>query len=329
MADQTDSPSGAPAAIAWLDPAHADAAVAAIRRAGLALAGVGSPARGQTGPLADTHGVPPLQDLRAALASSDARLALIDAAPAPLDARAVSDAERRGLRIVTTRPFAASLAELAETGLLRQQAGARTVDAVHLVPRLRAHPAFRAAAEVLETFGRFQLVTIESTHPPAAGGFTPALFAAIEAALTLVGPPELIDATGARPGSTDTPHLAALLRFPDGRAGQLAVTEAGAWSWRLTLHGPEGRLTIRPSGFDWHGPDGDKRDEHRAEADSSDYHAVLAASLAALTDPGGRRDPAPDWVSLHSTADAALLSARTGQAESPATIVRATMSSAG
>lgn len=317
-----------PDAIAWLDPDDALAVAGILASAGITIAAAGTPERGRSTRLAEQLGAEPVTDLRAAIASSSASLALLAADPLGLDARTVLAADARGLRIATAVPLARSLADLAETGLLKEHAGTRPADLIRFVPRPRHHPVFLAAAEVIEAFGRIGHVSIDSNAPRSAGGLTASVFAAIDSALALIATPELVDATASRPlhQATDTDHAAALLRFPDGRSGQLTCTAAGPWSWRITLVGEEGRLTIRPSGFDWFGPDGTRRDDHRADAARSLYPTVLAETLADLTDPTARRGPGPDWISLHATADAADLSARTGQPESPATFVRATMS---
>lgn len=319
----------APPAIAWLNPDDADSIVAVLNAAGLDLCAVGTPERGQSTRLAERLGTEPIPDLRAAVASTSAKLALLAAVPEGLDARTVLAADARGLRFVATGPAARSLADLAETGLLKEHAGKRASDLIRLAPRPRYHPVFRAAAEVIEAFGRFGHVSIECNAPGSAGGLRAAVFAAIDSSLALIGTPELADATASRPlyQATESDHVAALLRFPDGRSGQLTATAAGLWSWRATLLGPEGRLTIRPSGFDWLGPDGARRDEHRAGRKQTEFGVVLSQALVDVLDPNSRRGPGPDWISLHAVADAAELSARTGQPESPSTIVRATMPS--
>lgn len=318
-----------PDAIAWLYPDDAEDVAGILAAAGITLAGAGTPERGRSTRLAEQLGVEPINDLRAAIASSSAGLAFLAAEPQGLDARTVLAADARGLRIATTVPLARSLADLAETGLLKEHVGTRPADLIRFAPRARYHPAFLAAAEVVEAFGRIGHLMIECNTPRSAGGLTASVFSAIDTALALIGTPELVDAAASRPlhQATQTDHAAALLRFPDGRSGQLTCTAVGPWSWRATLIGQEGRLTIRPSGFDWFGPDGARRDDHRADPARSFYPTVLAGALADLTDPTARRGPGPDWISLHATADAAELSARTGQPESPATFVRATIPS--
>lgn len=324
---------GAPTAIAWILPEHAPLVRDALRNAGLTLRAVGCPVRGETQGLADGFDAEPLDDLRAALASADTDVALLTAPPgrdaAPPDARAVQAAESRGVKIASMGPFSAGLIDAAEHGLFREQSGARPADAIRLVPRARRHPVFRAAEEVLQNFGEIDLVSIESNAPPACGGLPAALLGALDIVALLIGVPELVDAAAAgapKRLSDIAGHTAALLRFPDGRSGQVSATERAAWGWRATASGAQGRLTLRPSGFDWYGPAGEKHDEHRADKAWCTASAVLADSLRELIDPASPRGPVTPWADLLSMADAALLSARTGQAESPATILRAAQS---
>ncbi|MBZ0172601.1 MAG: hypothetical protein K8E66_09505 [Phycisphaerales bacterium] len=319
----------APTAIAWILPEHAAYVTDAISLAGLELGAVGCPTRGETQGLADQLGVEPLTDLRAALASTDASLAILTAAgrdSAPIDARTVQAAEGRGVRLATTGPFTPGLIDAAEHGLFKEHAGTRPANAIHLVPRTRRHPVFRAASEVIENFGPIDLISVESNAPPPCGALPSALLAAIDTVLALVGVPELVDA--AAPSAHKhvgdlSGHFAALLRFPDGRAGQISASDRAAWGWRATLTGAAGRLTLRPSGFDWFDAGGNRMDEHRAEDRWRNPAEALAASLRELIEPSAPRGPAIGWIELLSTAEAALLSTRTGQAESPATILRA------
>lgn len=320
-------------AIAWILPEHAGFVAKAASLAGLEICAVGCPVRGETQSLADRLCVEPLTDLRAALASIDTDLAFLTAAgrdAAQIDARTVQAAEGRGVHLATTGPFTPGLIDAAEHGLFKEQTGARPINAIHLVPRTRTHPVFRAAAEVIEGFGQIDLISVESNTPAACGALPAAMLAAIDIVLSLVGVPELVDA--AAPGVYKqlgdlTGHAAALLRFPDGRAGQIAASDRAAWGWRATLTGPAGRLTLRPSGFDWYNAAGEKLDEHRGEDRWRDPAETLAASLRELLDPAAPRGPATGWAQLLGTAEAALLSARTGQAETPATIMRVAHSS--
>lgn len=318
-------------AIAWIDTEDAAIVASAVRSAGLDLVAVGCPQRGQAQGLAERMGVEPMTDLRAAVASTEAGLVLMTTTGASrdaqhLDARTVSAADGRGVRLATTVPFASGYIEAAETGFFRETAGARTSEVVHLVPRPRRHEVFRSSAEVLEAFGHVRLITVEAQSPARCGALPAALMGAVDTVLALAGTPELVDAAtvGSPKGVVDLAgEINFLLRFPDGRSGHVAATDGPAWGWRVTLWGEAGRLTLRPSGFDWFEPGGERRDEFRAEPGRRDYTDTLSRAIRELTDPSAPKGPATNWIDLLSTAEAALLSTRTGQPESPGTIARA------
>lgn len=318
-------------AIAWIDPDDSEIVASAIRSAGLELVAVGCPQRGQAQGLGERMGVEPLTDLRAAVASTDAGLVLMTTTGASrdaqhLDARTVSAADGRGVRLATTVPFASGYIEASETGFFKETAGARTAEVVHLVPRPRRHEVFRASGEVLEAFGQVRMITVEAQSPARCGALPAALMGAVDTVLALVGTPELVDAAavGSPRGVVELAgEINILLRFPDGRSGHIAATDGPAWGWRVTVWGESGRLTLRPSGFDWFGSGGERLDESRADPGRREYSDSLARAIRELTDPSAPKGPSTNWIDLLSTAEAALLSTRTGQPESPGTIARA------
>ena len=114
-----------------------------------------------------------------------------------------------------------------------------------------------------------------------------------------------------------------------GKASIIASDQGGRWNRTTTLVGPKGRLRIFDDGFEWIGPDGAKVDQSRRAtrkrgSDPDVPHAVaaIADSLSRMLDAGAP-DPGPsDHAAILAAGQAALLSARTGQAESPATIKR-------
>jgi hypothetical protein len=321
--------------IAWIDPAHTALVSRAASLAGLAVAAAGTPARGESQAVADALGAEPAPDLRAAVASAERAVVLITTAADParstpaLDHRTLLAAEGRGVRLATTVPFPASLMDAAEGGLLREQAGLRAADLIRVVPRVRHHPAYQAAAEVIEAFGPCGLLTVEATAALPGGGLASAWLTAIDATLAQRGLPELVDAASSSPakhlGELEG-DLAALFRFPDGGTAQVSASSHGGWGWRVALQGPAGRLTLRTSGFDWFDRDGARRDEHRADERWRDQGEVLAAALRELADASTPQRPAAPWGEILATADAALLSTRTGQPESPGTMQRAASS---
>src|SRR5690606_29923013 len=123
----------------------------------------------------------------------------------------------------------------------------------------------------------------------------------------------------------------ASLRFDDGRTASLVASDhAGRWNRTVTLLGEGGRLRLFDDGFEWIDPGGEKVDSSRASTREAPG-AWGAHEVAAIADDLSRRlDPAipavgpVDHASVLALCQATLLSARTGQCESPASIHRMT-----
>lgn len=129
-------------------------------------------------------------------------------------------------------------------------------------------------------------------------------------------------------------------RFADGRgAGVVISDQAGRWNRSLMLVGPGGRIRVYDDGFEWVGPDGVRVDASRAlgvarsdAVGSAAGGAAPGRSAAVIAEAleryfSGREGSVPplDMRRLLTMTGAALLSARTGEAESPATIARMAM----
>jgi hypothetical protein len=326
--------------IAWLREDQADLMLEVARLAGLTFIGAGGPEKGrQTAParrLEAEH----VDDLRAALASADAELAVL-AAPGPFgsspeDIDALLSARKRGVRVAALEPAPGSALELAG-GWLEGTGSTRAVDAVRHMPLARHGPVFRDALELLESFGSFRTLTFESWRSPAHGSLASALYGAADLVLSMMGEPERIDAAHRSLDRTMersrertlrdlSGEITANLRFADGRiAGIVAGDQGGRWERVLTLVGEQGRLRVHDFGYEWIGPDGRTVDSSERDRPDGDPAAqVIAEQLRWLLDPA-KPAPAPsDVVGVYAIAQAALLSASTGAAESPATIRRLT-----
>lgn len=351
MPRSAPSPANAPPtteprdAIVWLLPEQAEFVRRVAAAAGLRIVRAGSPIRGQSGAVAGEFSAPPADDLRAVLANEAPRLVWI-LAPGDFgsaeDAAAVLAAHQRGVKIATLEPIPASALDLAASGWAGE-VPPRPVDLLRFVPLARLSAPFRDAAEVLEQFGPARAVSIEWWCTPAEGSLGARIFGAMEMALTLLGEPETIDAAYVAPALGRGVHalpgetlrdlhgdMTANLRFADGRAAGIVVSNrAGRWNRTTTLLGPGGRLRIFDDGFEWVGPDGAKIDESRPQRRSRGAAAGTAHAVATLADALGRLldpaipDPGPlDHAPILAMGQAALLSARTGMGESPATIAR-------
>jgi hypothetical protein len=314
----------------WLDPQQVPLVRAVADLAELQIAAAGSGSRGHSQALAAELSATPVDDLRAMLASSDADLVWI-CAPGPFgagsggdDAAAVLEAHSRSVRIATLEPIPASALDLAPGGWIEGDFGLRAIDLVRFIPLLRV------SEDVLATFGPVRTLAVESWGAPAEGSLGARAYSALALIVSLFGEPEKIDAAYISPAAGAALHalpgetlralsgdLTACMRFADGRAaGLLASDHAGCWGRSVTLIGPAGRLRITDDGLLWIGPDGGTVDE-------STHAGGAARSIADSLSRILSADPGPtDHAAILSTAQAMLLSARTGESESPATIRR-------
>ena len=335
-----------PRAVVWCTPDQAPLVGDVAQAAGLDLLAAGSHEKGRGGEVAKTLGVEHATAVRAALTTTACDLVWL-ASPGSFGADAAEPAlaalltaRTRGVRIATLEPMPATAFELAGTSWTGRTPA--PADAVRFVPLTRRAASFREAWELIgDTFGRTHTMSVECLGRPEHGSLGARLFAAMDLVLSVMGEPELIDAgyTGpaagaglhALPGETLrglSGHLTANLRFADGRAAVLLCSDrAGVWETSATLLSPAGRLRIHDSGFVWTGPDGALTDAHQADAknksdDTDPGTRAIAESLRRLCDPAMPPESSPDHGVVLAMSQAALLSARTGQPESPATIQR-------
>jgi len=354
-------------AILWLHPDQLELAKAVAREAHLDVIGVGSPARGQAGGLANAFDCKVIEDLRAELATQIAAGELRTADllwllspgdlaidPAGQDAKALIAAHTAGIRILSSEPLPATALDLGAGLWSSDQTSAGLASAVRFFPLARYSETFRAAAEVLESLGPVRTAWVEFWSGPRECSLGAALFAAMDLLHAVMGEPGAIDASyvgvAARTGGPVQPgetlrelhgDLTANLRFSDGRAAALVLSDqAGGWSRSVTLIGQGGRVRLFDEGFEWIGADGQTIDEHRtparapaqAQAAGSDLFSgrpkatravsTIAAGLVRLADVSIPGAPPAELLPVLAMAQAALLSARTGQAESPATVRR-------
>ncbi|CAG0954464.1 hypothetical protein PHYC_00384 [Phycisphaerales bacterium] len=333
----------------WLEPRQTEFVRAVVAAAGCRAAFAGSPVKGQSGGVAAELGAEPFDDLRAAMAAMDVRVLWLasagefGAADDPRDSRALADLHGRGCRLVSSEPIPAS--PLALSRPLWTESEPHVVSAagqVRFAALPRAARVWRDATETLEALGPARLVQVEAWGGPAHGSLGARVFGAMDLVFALLGEPASVDAvhvgpraaSGVQAGPAETLRnldgdLTATMRFEDGRAAVVAASNAaGRWNTLVTLVSEQGRLRVFDDGWEWIGPDGAKRDESRApkreRGKAGPDHGVAAAAeslMQALGAGGAESGPVPLEAVLPIT-HAALLSAKTGQPESPATIRR-------
>jgi predicted dehydrogenase len=310
-------------------------------RVGLSVVAAGSPARGQSGAVADALGAETLDDFRLALSRPDAALILIAAVSSdriePDEVALMASARARGIRLASLHPLPSAAIDLAGSWASVPSAiPPRGI--VNFVPALRTSRVAREASDAVATFGAIEACAIESFAGPEMGSLGSRLFAAIDACVSLMGEPASVDARvpslqqraiPERPSELDG-HLTCHLRFADNKSATVvASNRAGGWRWSVSCLGPAGRLVFSNTGLVWIGPDGrivdrsgpDARAEHDAAEALADALTSVCEAPAAPT--------AGEPLDVLAACGAALLSARTGQTESPATIRRMLESSQG
>ncbi|MBX3389924.1 MAG: hypothetical protein KF691_10780 [Phycisphaeraceae bacterium] len=331
-------------AVVWLRPDQVSLAHDLAAASNLIIETVGSPVRGESTALAKQLSSEPADDLRSVIAEAKTSLVLLldpgDFATErePADDRALGAARSRGVRIATLEPIPASALALQNSPAdSDEQTGAP--ETVRLLAMLRHSKRYRDALEVIEQFGHVRTLSLELYNAPEQGSLGSQLVSALDVIVAHLGTPETVDASFVSPSQGQTVYtvpgdslrglsgdLTAVLRFADGRAATIVASDhAGRWNRVLTLLGPGGRLRIYDDGFEFLGPSGDKVDEarHRRTAKSAPHSIeVLSDGIDRLLDPHISAPAPMDTLSVFSTAQAALLSTRTGQPESPDTIRR-------
>lgn len=335
---------------AWLLREQLPFVRAVAERAGCLLVAVGSPQRGHSASIASEIGseCTAFDDPRSMLMQAPGEAVWLatgsgfGAGHAQEDAAAIAAARSRNARVISTDPMPSNVLDLS-SGWLRDSGSAPPAHWVRFAALPRLSRPVREAAETLATFGAPRAAHVECWSSPLQGSLGARLIGACDFLSNLFGEAETVDAAyvGPRTGAGIHPlpgetladlhgDLFATLRFADGRAASVSCSNAaGRWSVGATLISDNGRLRFYDDGFEWAGPMGEKRDDMRLRgitrgADDAESRSVaaFADSIARLLDPGLPDSSPTDVGSVLSIAQAALLSARTGHPESPATIRR-------
>jgi len=323
-----------PACAVWAAPDQADLASDCLARAGLVAAAAGSPERADPRALASALECDAVESFRA-LVRQECSCALL-LAPAPSspdaglqDATLLRQLRERNARILSVEPLPPSVREAAPV------MGPDLVDTVRIGPLLRHAPGGRAAVDALETFGRARVVALTALSRPGEGSLAARLIDAMDWMLGVLGEPETVDACVHGPrsaaGLTLAPgeQLAALqgdmtahLRFATGASATVTLSDrASRWFRGATMHGESGTLRVIDGGLEWLDETGAPSESSGAAAQASAAVAI-ADALGALRAPRSGAERPFDFVRTLAMAEAAVLSARTGHPESPATVLR-------
>ncbi len=330
-------------AIVWMDPAQLPLVREVAARVPLSIAGVGSSLAGHAVGLAKELGGQPLDDLRGALARLEADVVFLasagDFGAREAERTALVELADGGARVLTLEPMPASAFELLGHGWFDADAiglGAHPCDRVRLVPSIAECTGVRG---LVNAFGTPRTMHVETSSGRAMGTLGARVYGAIELVTSVMGEPETVDCAYAGPVASVGVHAMAgdtlrdlrgemtlNLRFADGRAaGIVASDRVHVWRHAITLLGDQGRLRADERGMEWIGTDGRvvEASEHDTEPGGAIARAGadVARGIGADFRSGGVPTPR-DHAMVLCVASAALLSARTAHAESPATLRR-------
>ncbi|MEO1007580.1 MAG: hypothetical protein AAFX79_03365 [Planctomycetota bacterium] len=322
----------------WAAASQVELIAALARTLGVRVVAAGAPVRAQGPGVADAFGASYAADLHDLLADDRAGCVLLacldgEASRSSGLPRAIVRAAAEGRAIATLAPIPLPTADGAEDWYTPAD-GRVPAEAIRFGPLLRRAPAAQEAAEVLEAFGDVRSALIaghRGGEAPAAGA---QLVDALDVLVAYMGEPERVDAahlavgrptrTGRQAPALDALHgdVTAHYRFADGKAAVVAISDqAGGWSRRATLLGPAGRLDLGDGGHRWVDASG-RLVDGTERRDRGDAALAEVDALADFLSPilQGRATPPLDAETLGPLVSATLLSTRTGQAESPATI---------
>ena len=236
----------------------------------------------------------------------------------------------QGSKVIAIEPVGATVAEHVQAYKMVKPADGSTRPPGRIVhaPAFDRSAGFLAAAAPHESLGDHRAVQMTHAGSAASGSMFFRLFDAWISVLDFIELPERIDAelspVKGSAGVPDDPRLltgrlTAHARLPGvGSAGVLVSDQAAELTRRLTVVGDQAQLVITAGGYQLTKTDGDVVDHLDAEREPS-YLEQLAAQWRRLID---QRTPPPEHRATreqHALAccHACLLSARTGEPESP------------
>lgn len=341
--------------LAWLEPNQRPLLEAVAAQARLQLIAAGCPSGSARAAAVRIEGAEEFTDLRSVLTSTEARALLLmtgaGAEPiaaageqSPLrDAELLRVCQSRGIAVLSLEPIPASTSFFTDA----PAPGPDSARALPMVPLLTHTKVFADALEAMESIGPPRTLNFSAWSGPGQGALGARLFDAAMVVHALLGAPESIDASivtrvsvsGVRlaPGETIRElrgDMTGNFRFAGAKAASFSLSDRGGrWFRGLTIVGDAGRMRLDERGFESFTSDGASTDAsshpRRRSAPSSprpdtDAGAVdaIAQAIARALDPRAPKVAPIDHAAVLATCEAAILSARTGQPESPDTILR-------
>jgi len=346
---------GSTSAMIWAVPEQVEMLAGVLSAGGIGVIGAGCPVSAQTGTVAQGFGCGVQDDLRHMLSSETPDLVLL-AAPGGFghreiegDLGALQQAHSREVAVATMEPIPGEATVISGTSWGDALHSGAFGEFVRVVPMVRRGRLIDELMATLETFGVIRSMSVSISAPGVFGSLGARVFEAMDLVRTLVGVPEIIDASyqaGGLGGSgshglhqlpgqslrelhgTMTAHL----RMGDGRGVLVQVSDqVGRSGLSMTLLGDEGEIRLWDTGFRRLDTTGTVIDSFTMETGDA-VDPTIDPSSVRLTEQliqlcsgvGPVRSPV-DHASVLAMGHTALLSARTGQGETPETIRRLLM----
>lgn len=335
--------------VVWMEPGQAGLVGDVAARAGLAVIGVGMPrgaSRAEVGEIVGLNEAVGFDDIRHATATIEADLVVLaslassgDGGP---DAELVQQCRERGMVVATLSPVPWSTAE--QAGLIKSAgvAGPARAEFVPLLWRVRSMANTR---EALGHFGAVRTMSVSMRCARREGALGARLYDAMHFVHAVMGVPETIDAAAVTLSGASGVHLApadnlvelqgeltANLRFGAGRSATLSLSDrVGGWFRGGTIIGEHGCIRFDERGFehvDWNGvvvdesPPKPKPGTRKKAVEAPSAGLMISDQIARMMDVRAAVLEPFDEINVLAMCEAAVLSARTGQGESPETILR-------
>ncbi len=332
-------------AMIWANPEQVEMLKGVLSRGGIEVIGAGCPVSAQTGAVAQGFGCGVQDDIRHMLSSENPDLVLL-AAPGGFghrdiegDLGALQQAHSRDVMVATLEPIPGEATVISGTSWSDALQTGAFGEFVRMVPLVRRTRLIEELMSSLETFGAIRSLSMSIAAPAVYGSLGARVFEAMDLVRTLIGVPEVIDASyqggttvvsglHQLPGQSLTGlHgiMAAHMRMADGRGVMVqASDQVGRSGLMMSIFGCEGEIRLGEGGFRRFDITGVEIDSYNTDAkDAIDPSSVRLTEQLVQLCSGVEVAVAPvDHASVLAMGHTALLSARTGQGETPETIRR-------
>lgn len=306
-------------AIIWTDATRAALVQSVLDQMPMVrVLGVSGPRKGELHDLGEALDLTPGDDLRKMLIDAPAQfLLLATAAAAGRDDLQL--ARQQSVHVICLTPPAAQAGDLLEYPRGQEPSG-RLVHA----PMLRMSPAWLSAADPQELLGTIESLSLAALGTMNQGTLYARLHDAMDLVIDLMGLPDSIDAalTGPLPEPPEslrglTGSLTAHLRFADQAGATLHLSDQGhIWYRQAQIIGKQGQLVLGDHVYHLVTEQTNEATESADVQTSMHVDALIARQWQWMVDHQVGPEVA-DARQVLACCQAALLSCRTGQGESP------------